>query len=106
VRILEFRKSHQLTIKLVQEEKELGTRAVADVIRQIEQAIIDYMKGIIQEAIDRGEIKECNPEITAFVMLKTYVALIFDWWEQRHPPLDKEEMSNLFRLYFFEGLSK
>lgn len=106
VRILEFRKSHQLTIKLFQEEKELGTRAVADVIRQIEQAIIDYMKGIIQEAIDRGEIKECNPEITAFVMLKTYVALIFDWWEQRHPPLDKEEMSNLFRLYFFEGLSK
>jgi hypothetical protein len=63
------------------------------------------MKGIIQDAIDRGEIKECNPEITAFVMLKTYVALIFDW-EQHHPPLDKEEMSDLFKLYFFEGLLK
>mgnify|MGYP001394991599 CR=1 FL=1 len=104
LRLLEFRKSHQLTIKLFQEEKEIGTKAVVDVIQRVEQAIVDYMKGIIQDAIDRGEIKECNPEITAFVMLKTYVALIFDW-EQQHPPLDKEEMSDLFRLYFFEGLS-
>lgn len=105
IRLLEFRKSHQLTIKLFQEEREIGTKAVVDVIQRVEQAIIDYMKGIIQDAIDRGEIKECNPEITAFVMLKTYVALIFDW-EQHHPPLDKEEMSDLFKLYFFEGLSK
>ncbi len=105
IRFLEFRKSHQLTIKLFQEEREIGTKAVVDVIQRVEQAIIDYMKGIIQDAIDRGEIKECNPEITAFVMLETYVALIFDW-EQHHPPLDKEEMSDLFKLYFFEGLLK
>lgn len=104
LRLLEFRKSHQLTIKLFQEEKEIGTKAVVDVIQRVEQAIVDYMKVIIQEAIDRGEIKECNPEITSFIMLKTYVALIFDW-EQQHPPLGKEELSNLFRLYFFEGLS-
>lgn len=105
LRLLEFRKSHQLTIKLFQEEKELGTRTVSDVIQRVEKAVIDYMKGIIQEAVDRGEIKECNPEITAFVMLKTYIALIFDW-EKQHPPIEKEEISKLFRLYFFEGLGK
>lgn len=103
-RLLEFRKSHQLTIKLFQEEREIGTQAVVDVVQRVEQAIINYMKGIIQEAIDRGEIKPCNPEITAFVMLKMYVSLIFDW-EQQHMPLDKEEISKLFRLYFFDGLS-
>lgn len=105
LRLLEFRKSHQLTIKLFQEEREIGTQAVVDVIQRVEQSIVNYMKGIIQEAIDRGEIKDCNPEITAFVMLKTYIALIFDW-EQQHKPLDKEEVSKLFRLYFFDGLSK
>lgn len=103
-KLLEFRKSHQLTIKLFQEEREIGTQAVVDVVQRVEQAIINYMKGIIQEAIDRGEIKPCNPEITAFVMLKMYVSLIFDW-EQQHMPLDKEEISKLFRLYFFDGLS-
>ncbi|RKJ70485.1 TetR/AcrR family transcriptional regulator [Butyricicoccus sp. 1XD8-22] len=103
-KLLEFRKSHQLTIKLFQEEREIGTQAVVDVVQRVEQAIINYMKGIIQEAIDRGEIKPCNPEITAFIMLKMYVSLIFDW-EQQHTPLDKEEISKLFRLYFFDGLS-
>ena len=104
-RLLEFRKSHQLTIKLFQEEREIGTQAVVDVVQRVEQAIVNYMIGIIQEAIERGEIKPCNPEITAFVMLKTYISSIFDW-EQQHIPLDKEEISKLFRLYFFEGLSK
>lgn len=104
LKLLEFRKSHQLTIKLFQEEREIGTHAVVEVVQRVEQAIVNYMKGIIQEAIDRGEIKQCNPEITAFIMFKTYIALIFDW-ELQHPPLDKEEMSKLFRLYFFDGLS-
>ncbi|MCH1625463.1 TetR/AcrR family transcriptional regulator [Ferdinandcohnia quinoae] len=103
--LLEFRKSHQLTIKLFQEERDIGTQAVVDVVQRVEQAIINYMKGIIQEAIDRGEIKECDPEITAFVMLKLYVSLIFDW-ERNHQPLVKEEISQLFELYFFHGLSK
>lgn len=104
-RLLEFRKSHQLTIKLFQEERDIGTKAVVDVVQRMEQAIIQYMKNIIQEAIDRGEIKPCNPEITAFVMLKLYVSLIFDW-EQYHAPLNKEEITNLFKLYFFNGLEK
>ncbi|MFS0861153.1 TetR/AcrR family transcriptional regulator [Fredinandcohnia sp. 179-A 10B2 NHS] len=104
-KLLEFRKSHQLTIKLFQEERDIGTPAVVEVIQRVEQAIISYMKEIIQEAINRGEIIQCNPEITAFVMLKMYVSLIFDW-EQSHEPLDKSEISNLFHLYFFNGLAK
>ncbi|WP_010677274.1 TetR/AcrR family transcriptional regulator [Bacillus timonensis] len=103
--LLEFRKSHQLTIKLFQEERDIGTQAVVEVVQRVEQAIINYMKGIIQEAIDRDEIKPCNPEITAFVMLKLYVSLIFDW-ERNHEPLEKEEISDLFKLYFFNGLEK
>ncbi|WP_066315832.1 TetR/AcrR family transcriptional regulator [Bacillus sp. FJAT-29814] len=103
--LLEFRKSHQLTIKLFQEEREIGTQAAVEVVQRVETVIIHYMKGIIQEAIDRGEIKPCDPEITAFIMLKLYVALIFDW-ERSHKPLDKEEISKLFELYLFNGLSK
>ncbi|WP_139187737.1 TetR/AcrR family transcriptional regulator [Bacillus tuaregi] len=103
--LLEFRKSHQLTIKLFQEEREIGTQAVVDVVQRMEQAIIHYMIGIIQDAMDRGEIKPCNPEITAFAMLKLYVSLIFDW-EQNHKPLTKEEIADLFKLYFFTGLEK
>ncbi|MED4016003.1 TetR/AcrR family transcriptional regulator [Sutcliffiella cohnii] len=103
-RLLEFRKSHQLTIKLFQEERDIGTKAVVDVVQRLEQAIIQYMKVIIQKAMDDGEIKPCNPEITAFVMIKLYVSLIFDW-ERNREALEKEEIAKLFELYFFDGLA-
>lgn len=103
-RILEFRKEHQLSIKLFQEEKEIGTPAVQEMINEVEIAIVSYVKGKIQIAIDKKEIRPCNPEIMAFLMLKTYIALIVDW-EKNHPSLEKEEIAELLQLYLFEGLS-
>lgn len=103
-RILEFRKEHQLTIKLFQEEKELGTKEVLEVIRRLENTILSLIKARIQQAINNGKIKACNPELTAFIMLKLYIALIFDW-EQYHEPLEKDEIADLFQLYLFKGLS-
>jgi AcrR family transcriptional regulator len=103
-RMLEFRKEHQLTIKLFQEEQEMGTPAVIEVRKRVEGAVISYIKVKITEAVEKGEIKPCNPEITAFVMLQLYVSLIFDW-EKRHEPLGEAEIAKLFELYLFEGLS-
>lgn len=103
--LLEFRTDHQLMIKLIQEEKEMGTPAVKDVIQKIENTIIQHVGNIVRKGIEKGEIKPCNPEITAFVILKLYVALIFDW-EKVREPLEKEEISKLFKLYLFKGLSK
>jgi AcrR family transcriptional regulator len=105
VRILEFRKEHQLTIKLFQEEREMGTPAVIEVIATLEKVIINFIKERVIQAIERGDIKECDPELTAFVMLKLYISLIFDW-EKNHQPLEKEEILNLFQQYIFDGLSK
>ncbi|GIN91676.1 TetR family transcriptional regulator [Siminovitchia terrae] len=102
--LLEFRTDHQLMIKLIQEEKEMGTPAVKDVIQKIENAIVQYVGKIVQKAVDKGEIKPCNPEITAFVIIKIYIALIFDW-EKAHKPLEKDEISRLFKLYLLNGLS-
>jgi len=103
-KMLEFRKKHQLTIKLFQEEKDMGTPAVMEVMAQLENAIINYIKVRVSEAIEKGDIKACDPEITAFIILKLYVALIFDW-EKQHKPLKKEEIASLFEQYLFKGLS-
>lgn len=105
LKILEFREDHQLTIKLFQEEREIGTPAALVFMERMERTIVNYIKDLVQGAIDKQEIKPCNPEITAFVILKMYIALIFDW-EKTRAPLDKSEISRLFELYFFKGLSK
>ncbi|MEW8985710.1 MAG: TetR/AcrR family transcriptional regulator, partial [Bacillus sp. (in: firmicutes)] len=66
--------------------------------------ILSFIKEKVIQAIQKGEIKECDPEITAFIMMKLYIALIFDW-EKKNEPLEKEEISDLFEFYIFKGLS-
>jgi AcrR family transcriptional regulator len=103
-RILEFRQEHQLSLKLLQEEREIGTSAVQEMVNEMEEAIVSYIKEKLKIAIDKGYIQPCDPEITAFLMLKMYLALIFDW-ERNHAPLEKEEIAELFKIYLFKGLS-
>ncbi|MFC3883644.1 TetR/AcrR family transcriptional regulator [Bacillus songklensis] len=102
--ILEFRKQHQLMIKLTQEEKEMGTPAVQEVMERVEIAIVSYIKQKIEAAIQKGEIRECDPEITAFLLIKMYIALVSDW-EKRHEPLSKEMIAQLIEFYLLRGLS-
>ncbi|PAQ14425.1 TetR family transcriptional regulator [Bacillaceae bacterium SAOS 7] len=102
--ILQFRKEHQLTIKLFQEGKEMGTPAVLDVMKKMEDAVLSFIKEKVALAIQAGEIKPCNPEITAFIMFKLYISLIFDW-EQHKEPLSETDILRLFELHLFEGLS-
>lgn len=104
-RLLEFRKDHELTIKLFQEEKEIGTPAVMVVLQKVEKAIVKYLKEKVLEAIEKDEIKECDPEVTAFIMLKLYFSLTIEW-EKHHAPMEKDEIAALFELYLFKGLSK
>lgn len=103
-KMLEFRLEHQLTIKLFEEDRDFGTPIVQDGMKKLESSILTFIKEKIEKAIDKKEIKQCNPEITAFVLLKLYIALIVDW-EKERKPLDKKEIANLFELYIFEGLA-
>ena len=91
-------------MKLLQEEQEMGTPAVQEMLNVIEMAIISYIKEKITIAIEKNEIRPCNPEVTAFLMLKMYLALIFDW-ERNHKPLEKEEIADIIQIYIFRGLS-
>lgn len=103
--ILEFRKKHQFTIKIFQESTDVGTPAVKEVVQRLEKMILQFIAVKIEAAVAKGELKECNPEVTAFVMMKLYISLIFDW-EKHHEPLEKAEIAKLFELYLLKGLSK
>ncbi|MGX1194928.1 TetR/AcrR family transcriptional regulator [Metabacillus sp. SLBN-84] len=102
--LLEFRKKHQFTIKIFQESTDVGTPAVQEVVQRLEKMILQFIAAKIEAAVNKGELRECNPEVTAFVMLKLYISLIFDW-EKHHEPLEKEEIAHLFELYLLKGLS-
>lgn len=103
-KMLEFRLEHHLTIKLFQEERDIGTPIVQEGMRRLESTIQLFIKEKIEYAIERKEIKQCDAEITAFIILKLYIALIFDW-EMERKPLSQKDIANLFDLYIFRGLS-
>ncbi|MBD2864583.1 TetR/AcrR family transcriptional regulator [Paenibacillus oceani] len=102
--LLDFREEHELAIKLSQEVKEIGTQMAQDGIYQIEKAVVGYIQQQVQAAVDKGEIKPCDPKMTAFVMLKLFMALTADW-KKSHPPLDKTRVAELLRFYLQEGLA-
>ena len=102
--MLEFRMEHQLTIKLFQENRDIGTPVVQAAMKKMEQMILSFIKQKIVLGIDRGEIRSCDPDITAFIFLKVYIALNFDW-EQQHEVLTKKDIAHLFDLYFLQGLA-
>lgn len=103
-RILEYRKEHQLTIKLFQEQREIGTPIVEEAMERLEKEILSVLKENVEKAIQKGEIKQCDAKFTAFLLLRLYVSLISDW-EKNHEPFSKEEVAHIFQLYLMEGLS-
>ncbi|RKP47330.1 TetR/AcrR family transcriptional regulator [Cohnella endophytica] len=103
-RLLDYRERHQLAVKMIHEIRDMGTPKALEGMRQLENAILSYIQVKIRAAIDKGELKPCDPEITAFVMVKLYVALASEWAFGR-PPLEKERIAELIRLYLMNGLS-
>ena len=100
-----FHNEHELTIKLLQEQKEIGTTIVHDALKRLNQSIILYIQKKIEEAIAKKEIVECDSEITALVMFRLYTTLKIDW-EKEHEALSPKKITELFNFYILNGLSK
>ncbi|RED57984.1 TetR/AcrR family transcriptional regulator [Cohnella lupini] len=103
-KILDFRERHQLAMKMAQEVRDMGTPKAIEALNAIEEAILSFIQGKIRNAIDKSELKPCDPEITAYVMLKLYLALASQW-QLSHPPLDKDKITELFQLYLMNGIA-
>lgn len=102
--VLEFQEQHELALKLTHEVRDIGTPMAREGAEQLERAIVSYITSKIELAIEKGEIKPCNPRMTAFVMIKLYMALAVDW-KNAYEPLDKHEVAQQLRFYLEIGLA-
>lgn len=106
MKMLEFRERHLLFAKLIEEEKSLRTPAVHQMLLTIEKEIVSYVSMRIRNGIEKGEIRACNPEQVAFLMLKSYLAFIVDWQLSHDEPVTEQEILALFNVTIFSGLAK
>lgn len=103
-RMLDYREKHQLAHKMVQEVRDMGTPKATEGLDRIERALLGYIEVKIVAAIDNGELKPCDPALTAFILLKMYFALATEW-PKSNEPLDKTRITDIFRLYLMEGIA-
>lgn len=104
MRMLEFRESHQLYAKLIDEEKEIRTPAVSEVLVAIEKEIVSFIKGKIERAIAKGELKPCDSELVAYLIFKSYMALVADWSKTHDKDLNEKQIAGLLSDTIFKSL--
>ncbi len=104
MKMLQFREKHLLFAKLIEEEKELRTPAVKQVLIRIQSEILSYMATLIQRRIDKGEIRDCDAELVSYLLLKAYLAFVVDWHELHGDMIPEEKILNLFKETIFRGL--
>lgn len=102
--LLEFRSEHELLMKLSQEVRDVGTPQSQEAMARIESVILNYMEKEIRHAITRNELRECDPGIVSFLMVKMYVALTSEW-NKNHEPLTKNQIKEHIRLFLEDGLA-
>ncbi|WP_338131388.1 TetR/AcrR family transcriptional regulator [Cohnella rhizosphaerae] len=102
--VLAYRDRHGLVVKLSQEVREFGTPMANGGLEAIERSIIAYIAGHVGEAIAKGEVRQSDPALTAYMMLKMYLALTAEGGHL-HEPLDAEQVLAHFRFYCLEGLA-
>ncbi|MEV2909119.1 TetR/AcrR family transcriptional regulator [Paenibacillus larvae] len=103
--MLDFRRKHELTIRLSHEIEKMGTKAAKEGIRKFEETMLSILTKKVEQAVNNGELKLCDPKKTAFALMKMYMAFVRDWDTYHNKPLDKEDFAELFDLYFIRGLS-
>lgn len=104
IQMLKFRKTHQLYAKLIDEEKELHTPAVIEVLADIEGEIVSYIKAKIERSIKKGELKPCDSELVAYLLFKSYMALVVDWGKTHDEELSEERIAGLLGGTIFKCL--
>lgn len=105
MKMLQFREKHLLFAKLLEEEKELRTPVVKNVLVTVEDEIISYIANRIQMGIVKKEIRPCDPQLVAYLLFKAYIAFVVDWHETHEEALSEEKILSLFKETIFKGLA-
>ena len=105
MKMLQFREQHLLFAKLVEEEKALRTPAVKHMLLTIEEEIVSYVASRIDAGVLKGEIRPCDSQMVAYLLLKSYLAFVVDWQQVHDEPLPEEKIWGLFKETIFRSLA-
>lgn len=98
--LLEYRKKDKMLQNFALEADKTSGTLANECLEIINKTIIEEVKMLLEKAIEEGYIKNCDTDLTAFIIYKIYVALIFEW----NKPINQDEVTERFTKLLKYGL--
>lgn len=72
----------------------------------LDKEIVSYIRTKVENAISEGELQTCDTELIAYLLFKSYIALVIDWEEHHDETLAEERIVAVLSETIFKRLSK
>lgn len=83
---------------MVSDVEDLRNEAVINKLNMIEDSVQNYLKEKIELAIKNKYIKQCNPELAAFIIYKVYTALMYEYTAKDNSINEKEVSDSILKI--------
>jgi AcrR family transcriptional regulator len=93
--LLIYRKNQKFLFMIIHEARDMKVQIPRNGLKLIDEQIESYLKSRLRSIITDKR----NLEIVAFVIIKSYGALAFEW-EEDHEPLDEKKISQAIGVIF------
>lgn len=98
--VLTYRKNSALVSAIVKEVNQEKEAKASNFLKFYDTEIINYIEDSIKEEIASGNIKKCDSRLTAFIIYKVYIAIMFEYESE----LDEEKVTKEITSILKDGL--
>lgn len=92
-RLLRYKNEHEFLNRIIEEIDVFNNPMLIENLKVIDSKIQSYILQKLNIAIEKGYTKVEDPEVTAFLIYKMYIALMFDW-NENNSKLDENTVAN------------
>ena len=101
--VLQYRTSQMLLYKLAREARELQTPSAVRAGRRVDLELEHYLQRRLEKAMAQGILRPMNAELLAFLILRVYRGLAFEW-EEEHEKLNEAQVASGVIAFLRDGL--
>ena len=104
-RLLQYRKEKNFLNIIAREAEWLKNPVIIENLKLIDEQIQNYIRTKLELAKEKGYIEYENLDITAFLIYKMYLALIFEWDDTKNE-IDEQMIAKTISKILKNGLIK
>jgi AcrR family transcriptional regulator len=102
-KLLKYKKEQNFLSTIEKEAEWLKNPVVVQNLQLIDEQIQNYIKDKLKKAKEKGYINYTDLDITAFLIYKMYIALMFEW-DSKNKELDEQMIANNISKILKNGL--